>query len=80
MITLNIELQPFQVPNFVIQKVGPRPREEGFQEAPKYRLADVDEATLSMLCDAFRAEVFEKADKIDPRLNPDYPTPRSKAR
>lgn len=75
-VTLNVELLPFQVPNFVIQKVDARPREEGFTPGPKYRLADVDAETLSRLCDDFRAAVFEKADKIDPRLDPNYPSRR----
>ena len=76
MITLNVQLQPFQVPNYVIQKEGVRPREESYHEAPRHRLADVDAETLARLCDEFRATVFEKAGKTDPRHEPNYPTPR----
>lgn len=64
---MNIELQPFQTPNFVIAKTAPRPRQEGFQEAPKWPLSEVPESELSRLCDEFRAEVFRKAGKTDPK-------------
>lgn len=65
-ITLDVELKPFQVPNFVIVKTLPRPRQEGIQEAPKYRLSDLDAITLEKLCDEFRTEVFKKAGKNRP--------------
>ena len=63
---MEIELHPFTTPNFVIQKVEPRPRQEGMIEAPKYHLRELDPATLSRLCDQFRRDVFEKAGKTDP--------------
>lgn len=58
-----------RVPNFVIQKTEARPRQEGWVEAPKYALEDIDPATLARLCDKFRADVFEKAGKVDPLAN-----------
>jgi hypothetical protein len=45
-------LRPFTVPNFVIQVTPARAREEGFGEAPKYALAELDAWTLAELCDA----------------------------
>ena len=41
-ITMEIELQPFQTPNFVIAKVAPRPRQDGLVEAPKWPLKEID--------------------------------------
>ena len=58
---MKIELQPWLVPNFVIGKMPPRPRQEGLQEAPKWHLSEVGAADLAQLCDDFRAEVFGKA-------------------
>lgn len=63
-----VELKPFMTPNFVITEMPPGVRQDGFKEAPKLPLSDVDASTLSMLCDQFRADVFEKAGKQDPRL------------
>lgn len=63
---MNIELQPFQTPNFVIGIMAPKPRQEGFVQPPTWPLAEVDAETLAKMCDAFRAEVFRKAGKADP--------------
>lgn len=67
-ITQEIDVQPFMTPNFVITRMPTGKKQDGFQEAPKLPLADVDAATLSMLCDQFRSDVFAKAGKKDPRL------------
>ena len=45
-ITMEIELQPFQTPNFVIAKVAPRPRQDGLVEAPKWPLKEIDPLVL----------------------------------
>lgn len=65
---MTIELLGFTVPNYVIQKMPPRPRQEGFTEAPKYPLVEVPAEDLASLCDHFRSEVFRKAGKTDPAL------------
>jgi len=64
--TLQVELQPFLVPNFVraVGKVGLK--QDGLQELPGYPLSDLDAETLSRLCDDFRDEVFKKAGKQQP--------------
>jgi len=66
MIRMTIELQPFTTPNFVIGKMPPRPGQDGLQDPPKWALSEVDATTLSVMCHAFRAEVFKKAGKKDP--------------
>jgi hypothetical protein len=63
---VKIELHPFTVPNYVIQVVPVRPRQEGFKEAPAYPLSEVDADTLATMCSDFRAAVFAKAGKADP--------------
>ena len=66
---IEIELQPFQVPNFVLAVPGTRSREDGFTEAAKFALSELSALTLEDLCDQFRAEVFKKAGKRDPDLD-----------
>ena len=64
--TLQVELQPFQTPNFVRAVAKPGKREDGIQEAPSYPLSDLDPLTLDKLCNEFRDEVFRKAGKEQP--------------
>lgn len=61
--TLEVELQPFQTPDFARAVMKPGKREYGIQEAPCYPLSDLDTLTLDKLCSDFRAEVFRKAGK-----------------
>ncbi len=65
---MNIELEPWIVPNFAIGKMPTRPRQEGFNPdaVPKWSLKELDAETLAKLCDDFRTEVFRKAEKPDP--------------
>ena len=64
--TLQVELQPFQTPNFVRAVGKPGLKQDGMQELPCYPLSDLDSLTLDKLCDDFRAEVFRKAGKEQP--------------
>ena len=61
--TINTELRPFPVPNFILTESLP-----GENEHPKFHLRECEAETLSRLCDRFREEAFEKAEKKDPRL------------
>ena len=64
--TIELELKPFNVPNYVLtaQKVGER--QDGFTETPVYKLEDLDVETLEPLCNEFRDSVFKKANKDQP--------------
>jgi len=66
---MNIELKilPWVTPNYIIADMPPRPRQEGLVEAPKWHIKDLDANILSQQCDIFRAEIFKKAGKIDPK-------------
>lgn len=61
-----VELIPFSVPGQVTAKTVPGPRSDGFQEIPKFSLGELDQETLSELCNEFRRSVFKKAGKDDP--------------
>ena len=41
-------------------------KENGFSEARKFHLSEVDAETLSKMCDDFRSEIFKKAGKRPP--------------
>lgn len=64
--TLEVALQPFQVPNFVRPVAKPGKKEDGFSETVAYPLSDLDSLTLDRLCEQFRNEVFRKAGKKQP--------------
>jgi hypothetical protein len=66
---MQIELLPFSTPNFVLQKMAPRLRQEGLVEVSSYHLRELDAKTLAGLCDQFRRDVFAKAGKADPDEN-----------
>lgn len=65
-VSMEIELQPFTVPNYVLTAPKIGRREDGFVELPKYRLEDLDSRTLDRLCNEFRDAVFMKARKEQP--------------
>ena len=67
--TIEIELIPFDVPDYAQQYAAPESRQDGvtFTREKKWALKDLDVETLSDLCDEFRFEVFKKAGKTDPR-------------
>lgn len=64
--TLHVELQPFQVPNFVMAVGKPGARQEGMRELPSYPLSDLDSETLDRMCNEFRNEIFRRAGKNQP--------------
>ena len=66
MVKHNVELLPFPVPEQVTALMVPVPRSFGIKEPPKFLLSELDEATLSELCNDFIRSVFNKAGKEDP--------------
>lgn len=67
MAEITIRLKPFNVPNFVIAERSPRPRQDGISFDEGIPLAEIEAEVLASLCDDFRASVFSKAGKADPR-------------
>ncbi len=65
-VNIEIELQPFTVPNYVLVVEKPSKREDGFKEGRKFHLSEIDAITLLKLCNDFRNEVFRKAGKDQP--------------
>lgn len=64
---VEIAIQPFTIPFFVRRDKKAAGAGDPDAEAA-FPLSDVDEMALSALCDQFRADVFKKAGKTDPRL------------
>lgn len=61
MITIETELCPFSVPNYVLVKSRPGLKQDGIKEGAKYHISELDDATLEELCRQFRDDVFRKA-------------------
>lgn len=61
---MNVKTKPFTTPNFIIEDDDFAPHARGF------RLDLFSGEELSAKCDEFRAEVFKKAGKKDPRSTP----------
>lgn len=66
-IKIDIELEPFRVPNYVRLKPKPGLREEGFVDRPKYHLSELSDEILESLCEQFRKDVFAKKATGEPR-------------
>ena len=66
-VSIKVKLRPFTVPNYVIHETPPERRQNGFLEAPKTALKDLDDQTLSALCEEFAESVFKKAGKQRPK-------------
>jgi len=66
-IKLEFDICSFAVPTTVLFRWVPRPRQGGFHQHEPIPLADVPADVLSAMCDEFRAGVFSRAGKDDPR-------------
>ena len=79
---ISIELKPFSVPALVDEVVSPAPAAPALPCTPmhaleprpcarSYLLSELSPDDLETLCDEFRREVFKKAGKSRPHLEPD---------
>lgn len=66
--TIEIDLQPFSIPNFVRPAENP----DVTRDQLAIPLSSLDSLTLSRLCDEFRRAVFEKAGKQQPPAQARY--------
>lgn len=64
---ISLNVRPFTIPNSVILEVPAGRRQDGIGEPTSLPISEVDPEVLSGLCDEFRASVFERAGKVDPR-------------
>lgn len=65
---MNIQLKPFQVPNYVIPILPVVERQSGPSFSDGFPLSEVGAEELSKMCDDFREAIFNKAGKKDPKL------------
>lgn len=67
-LTIDLEIQDFKTPNFVVpvQKIGKREDGPGLELSQSIPLRDVPAELLDKLCKNFRREVFRKAERQDP--------------
>lgn len=64
--SLEVELKPFNVPNFVILKPEVGKREDGMKEPISLPLSQLSAGTLEKMCEEFTREVFRKSGKNRP--------------
>ena len=67
-VNVELELLPFNVPNYVLVKEEPRPKQEGFAEGKKFHISELGSETLLKLCNQFKNDVFRKAGKEHPPM------------
>ena len=68
-ITHQLSLRPFTVPDRVYHDSPARPRQEGFGTGSMtFLIAELPVETLDALCQEFRAGVFRLAMKRDPKI------------
>lgn len=73
MTQINLDIQPFDVPDSVSLITKPGKRSDGFKPSPKFLISELDSKILSEMCNEFRKNVFEKANKKDPHLTDQEP-------
>jgi hypothetical protein len=61
--TIEVELQPFTVPDHVLAVAKEGLKQDGMKATPKYILSDLSSETLDQMCKDFRNEIFRKAGK-----------------
>jgi len=65
--TIKLQIKPFRTPNFVIPAQPIGQRQDGFKNAIGIPLADLDAETLNEMCEAFKVELFKKANLTPPK-------------
>jgi len=60
-VNLEVNIKPFNVPNFVVIEKKAGTRQEGFKESPAIPLNELGEDVIWKLCDEFCNEVYKKA-------------------
>lgn len=68
---MEVKLRPWLTPNYVKLELPPAKREDGFAATEGIHICNLSAEDLSAQCDRFRADVFDKAGKVDPREKED---------
>jgi len=63
-----VRFRRWTTPNFATQDVPPRPRSEGFQEAPSTPIAELAPEVLNALAQAWLNDLYTKAGHSPPRI------------
>jgi hypothetical protein len=59
-VSMEVELIPFGVPNFVLAVGKPGVRQDGFKEGLKFPVSEVPEETLIKMADQFKVDLLKK--------------------
>lgn len=63
---MEMDIQPFSIPQYVFAKSKPGLKQDGFQENPKQALKELISDILDKLCIKFCKDVFKQAEICDP--------------
>jgi hypothetical protein len=64
---IKLKLRPWMAPNFAVPESPPGRREDGVRFEAGIHVRDLPVETLAEMADEWRAELFRKAGKKDPR-------------
>ncbi len=67
---MQMTFKPWATPNYASLDL-PLKTQEDNKQGLALHIIDIDADDLSQLCDTFRAEIFHKAGKPDPKLGKD---------
>jgi hypothetical protein len=67
-VTIDVEIEPFRVPNFLVPKQKYTEDKDPSNSVPAIPLREADPKLLDQLCKRFREDVFAKAGKPDPEV------------
>jgi hypothetical protein len=65
-VTTAVKFKRWQAPNFAIQDTPPRPRQEGFYEAPKEHVNKLPFQVIDALAEAWLNDLYAKTEYGNP--------------
>jgi hypothetical protein len=65
-VTTAVKFRRWLSPNYAVQDVPPRPRQEGLVEAPKIHISELPQQVLNALAEAWLVDLYEKAGQRNP--------------
>lgn len=65
-VTTAVKFRRWQAPNYAVQDVPPRPRQEGFHEAPKAAVSELPFQVIDALAEAWLNDLYAKSEHENP--------------
>lgn len=65
-VTTAVKFRPWNVPNYAVQDVPPRARQEGFSEAPKMSVKELPHQVLDAMAERWLNDLYANAGQRNP--------------